>query len=109
LYGWTDINLFGFFTALAAVLCFIGGSLRMLYAAIFEEGAPARSFAPMPYASPPSFPAPIAPARVSALPPPAANPATGWRQRPHTAEILQPPSVTDGTTRLLEKSDSEGE
>src|SRR5882724_9638133 len=27
LYGWTDINLFGFLTALAAVLLFIGGPL----------------------------------------------------------------------------------
>ena len=26
--------------ALAAIICFIGGPLRMLYAAVFEEGAP---------------------------------------------------------------------
>ena len=56
LYGWTDINLFGFFAALAAVLCFIGGPLRMLFAALFEEGAPTRQFiAPSSYA-PPAIP-----------------------------------------------------
>jgi hypothetical protein len=108
LYGWTDFNPFGFFAALTAVLCFIGGPLRMLFAALFEEGAPTRPFVvPSSYA-PPAIPPPPA-ARVSALPPPAANPTTGWRQRPHTAEILQPPSVTDGTTRTLEKPKPEGD
>jgi hypothetical protein len=106
LYGWTDINLFGFFAALAAVLCFIGGPLRMLFAALFEEGAPTRQFiAPSSYAPPAMSPAPSA--RVSALPPAAVNPASQWRPRPQTAEILQPPSVTDHTTRLLDKSDSD--
>lgn len=106
LYGWTDINLFGFFTALAAVLCFIGGPLRMLFAALFEEGAPTRqyvvpsSYAPLPIPPPP-------PARVSALPSATVNPANQWRPRPQTAEIFQPPSVTDHTTRLLDKSDPE--
>ncbi len=106
LYGWTDINLFGFFAALAAVLCFIGGPLRMLFAALFEEGAPTRPFmAPSSYA-PPAIPPPPA-ARVSALPPASVNPASQWRPRPQTAELLQPPSVTDHTTRLLDKSDSD--
>jgi uncharacterized membrane protein YvbJ len=27
-------------TALAAIICFVGGPLRMFYAAVFEEGAP---------------------------------------------------------------------
>ncbi len=103
LYGWTDINLFGFSTALAAVLCFIGGLLRMLFAALFEEGAPIRQFMVPPSYAPAAIPPPLA--RVSALPPAAANPTTGWRPRPQTAEIFQPPSVTDHTTRLLDKSD----
>ena len=108
LYGWTDINLFGFFTALAAVLCFIGGPLRMLFAALFEEGAPMRQFVvPSSYA-PPAMP-PLPAARVSALPPASVSPASQWRPRPQTAEILQPPSVTDHTTRLLDKSEPEGE
>ncbi len=98
-------NMFEFFTILSALLCFTGGPLRMLFAAIFEEGAPTRQFvAPASYA-PPAIPPP--PTRVSALPPAAANSAGQWRPRPQTAEILQPPSVTDHTTRLLDKSDSD--
>ena len=106
LYGWTDINVFGFCAALSAVLFFIGGPLRMLYAALFEEGAQPRQFvAPTSYA-PPAIPPP---ARLSALPPASANPASSWTPRPQTAEIYQPPSVTDHTTRLLEKTDPESE
>lgn len=96
--------MFEFFAALSAILCFVGGPLRMLFAAIFEEGAPTRHFvAPSSYAQPAIPPPPAA--RVSALPPASVNPASQWRPRPQTAEILQPPSVTDHTTRLLEKSD----
>ena len=99
-------NVFAFFAALTAIICFLGGPLRMLFAAIFEEGAPVPRFvAPSSYApqmiSPP-------PARVSALPPAAVNPTASWR-RPETAEIMQPPSVTDHTTKLLQKSESEAE
>ena len=108
LYGWTDINLFGFFTALAAVLCFIGGPLRMLFAALFEEGAPTRQFVTPSSYAPPSIPS-LPAARVSALPPASVSPASQWRPRPQTAEILQPPSVTDHTTRLLDKSDSDAD
>jgi hypothetical protein len=108
LYGWTDINLFGFFASLAAVLFFIGGPLRMLFAALFEEGAPTRQFTASSSYAPPAIPPPPA-ARVSALPPLSVSPASQWRPRPQTAEILQPPSVTDHTTRLLEKSEPEGE
>ncbi|HVS80345.1 MAG TPA: hypothetical protein VHE60_01255 [Pyrinomonadaceae bacterium] len=97
--------MFEFFLILAAILCFAGGPLRMLFAALFEEGAQAYQYMrPQSYA-PPAIPAP---ARLSALPPPAAN-QTNWAARPQTAEILQPPSVTDSTTRLLEKPEPEGE
>src|SRR5438552_3910329 len=96
--------MFEFFAALSAILCFVGGPLRMLFAAIYEEGAPTRQFtAPSSY-GPPAIPNSPS-ARVSALPPASANPASQWRPRPQTAEILQPPSVTDHTTRLLDKSD----
>jgi hypothetical protein len=109
LYSWTDFNPFGFFAVLTAVLCFIGGPLRMLFAALFEEGAQTYPYLrPQSYA-PPAIPAPQPAASVSALPPAAVNPASQWRPRPQTAEILQPSSVTDHTTRLLEKSDPEGE
>jgi hypothetical protein len=94
---------FEFFAAAAAILCFVGGPLRMLFAALFEEGAQPRSYVipPSAYVQP-AIPPPV---RVTALPQATATPTSGWR-RPQTAEIVQPPSVvTDHTTRLLEKSD----
>jgi hypothetical protein len=98
---------FEFFAAAAAVLCFMGGPLRILFAALFEEGAP-----PRPYPTPSTYAQPaIAPPPVRLPMPPQSNPTqtAGWR-RPQTAEILQPPSVvTDHTTRLLEKSEPEAD
>ena len=98
-------DVFGFFAAITAVICFLGGPLRMLFAAIFEEAAK-----PQPYAAPSYMPPTVtAPgARVSALPPAPVS-TQPWRQRPQTGEIVAPPSVTDHTTKLLEKSDSEKE
>ena len=90
---------------IAAIVCFLGGPLRMLYAAVFEEGAPNPFSAPRPYmaaqARPPQF-NPRGP--QSALPPPPAQPV-GWRSRPITAELTNPPSVTENTTRLLDKEE----
>jgi hypothetical protein len=93
-------NFFAFWAALTAIICFVGGPLRMLFAALFEQGAPKYQFPMAPTYNVPSIP----PAnRAPALPPPSVNPASQWRQRPQTAEIMQPPSVTDSTTRLLDK------
>jgi len=90
--------------ALAAIICFIGGPLRMLYAGVFEEGAPNRLRhygAPAPMHVPQQFgPHGQAPA----LPPPPVRTPSSWR-RPNTAELANPPSVTENTTRLLEKED----
>ena len=95
---------FEFFAAAAAILCFVGGPLRMLFAALFEEGTPPRQFVMPSSYGPPAINPPTV--RVTALPQPTATPTAGWRARPQTAEILQPPSVvTDHTTRLLEKSE----
>ena len=90
---------------LAAIICFIGGPVRMLYAALFEEGAPnpMRHYPqPVPmHVAPPQFgPHGQAPA----LPPQPARPPS-WRTRPNTAELVNPPSVTENTTRLLDKED----
>jgi len=95
-------NVFAFFAAITAIICFVGGPLRMLFAAIFEEGAPPNQFTPqLNYKIPPQA---IPQARVSALPPmPVANPASQWRQRPQTAELNHPGSVTDSTTQLLDR------
>jgi len=95
-------DVFGFFAALTAVICFIGGLLRILFAAIFEEGAKPRPYLSAPSYMPPAVPP--APARVAALPPLAVN-TQPWRQRPVTAEIVPPTSVPDHTTKLLEKSE----
>jgi hypothetical protein len=90
--------------ALAAIICFVGGPLRMLYAAVFEEGAPPR---PRLYGPPVQMHAQqhLAPhGQAPALPPPPARQHGSWR-RPNTAELASPPSVTENTTRLLEKED----
>lgn len=96
--------------ALAAIICFLGGPLRMLYAALFEEGAPrpvlqgARPYVSAPVSNPQFGP----PMRNQALPPPPAQSASGWRSRPITAELANRPSVTENTTRLLDKDDPAG-
>jgi len=88
--------------ALAAIICFVGGPFRMLYAALFEEGAPKR---PMMYGPPPVGPPQFAPPRqATALPPPPVHTPPSWR-RPNTGELADPPSVTENTTRLLDKED----
>jgi len=91
---------------LAALVCFIGGPLRMLYAALFEEGAPkpVRQYGPpqMPMHVPQQF---VPQGQHNALPPPPARSQGSWRSRPNTAELVNPPSVTENTTRLLEKEE----
>lgn len=86
---------------LAAIICFVGGPFRMLYAGLFEEGAPRRfpTYGP-PVAAPQFGP----PRQHTALPPPPARGPSAWR-KPNTAELANPPSVTENTTRLLDKED----
>jgi hypothetical protein len=91
---------------ISAILFFVGGLMRILYAAIFEEGAPqynATQPAALPYAPPAVAPQLNAGARGTALPPAQSIPVSTWRQRPNTAEIVSPPSVTEHTTRLLDE------
>jgi hypothetical protein len=98
-------DVFGFFAAITAIICFLGGPLRMLFAAIFEEAAKPKSYMPAVSYIPPAMPPPPQ-ARVSALPPPSVS-TQPWRARPDTAEIMPPTSVPDHTTKLLEKNESE--
>lgn len=98
---------FQMLAALFALICFVGGPLRMLYAALFEQGAPRLATTmqqpPNAYvARTLSAPQP-APGRVNVLPPANVNPAGGWR-RPNTSELVGRPSVTENTTRLLDKN-----
>lgn len=103
--SFTNATFIEILAALAAIICFIGGPLRMLYAAVFEEGAP-RPLRPY---GPPT-PMPVHPQQFGppqqrpALTPPPARAQGGWR-RPNTAELANPPSVTENTTRLLDKED----
>src|SRR5205814_7695063 len=74
--------------ALAAIICFVGGPFRMLYAALFEEGAPRRL--PV-YGPPPPVGVPqqqqFGPRQnAAALPPPSVRTPSAWR-RPTTAEL----------------------
>jgi hypothetical protein len=89
---------------LAAVVCFVGGILRMLYALLMQDARPPANGDTGGYYPAPGAPLFDRPPHHAALPSPA-NPAGGWRPRPTTAEIYQPPSVTESTTRLLDKDE----
>lgn len=82
---------------ITALLLFLGGLLRILFALLLEEGAVQQAAVIETY-SPPSE---LSNQRENALPPESAIPAQSWR-RPDTAKILPRPSVTENTTRLLE-------
>jgi hypothetical protein len=91
------------FVPFTAVFCFVGGLLRILYAAIMEDANPPIDTDQIAgYAT--GVPQLDPHARSTALPP-AANNVPSWRSRPITAEIYQPPSVTENTTRLLDKDE----
>ena len=94
IFGWE-----GLIIPLAALITFVGGLLRIIYAKLYEDDTPElESDAP---------PAPAhlsARARVSALPPQRSVPASDFApRRVNTAELVPPPSVTENTTRLLDE------
>lgn len=104
-------EIFGFtenIVALAAIIFFLGGILRMIYALIFESGNPAEKTLeenvmhtaqkllnkkPNAAELPPSQSVPAS----GYIPPVAGN----WRD----TNDLTPTSVTDGTTKLLQKEE----
>jgi hypothetical protein len=106
LANFSDSRFFEILAILAALICFIGGPMRMLFAALFEEGAPkpmrAQYGPPIPMHVPQQF---GSHGQAPALPPPPVRAPSSWRRRPNTAELVNPPSVTENTTRLLEKED----
>jgi hypothetical protein len=98
------LELHGAIVGITAVTCFLGGLLRIFYALLMEDAV-----APM-NAPAPGHTEHIDPQfgrRTSnpALPPASVNPGASWRPRPNTAELYQPPSVTENTTRLLDKDE----
>ena len=88
--------------SLLGMIVFIGGFFRLLYALLFEDGPYRRQLQRQPaYVRQQQFAPQQAP---SALPPPQSQPAHPYvPPRPDTAEIAYRPSVTEGTTRLLER------
>lgn len=93
------------FVPATAILFFVGGLLRILYALMMEDAYPTAGVNQAAGYAPTGLPQLDTSARHVALPPAAANPAAGWRPRTNTAEIYQPPSITENTTRLLDKDD----
>jgi hypothetical protein len=100
------------FMALGALGALIA-ILRIIFAVFFEEGVPqATRFIPQPPPQP--YTPPIAsrlhaPAQES-LPPAHGVPVNDYRQpQVDTAQIMHPPSVTDHTTRLLDKQSDPSE
>jgi hypothetical protein len=90
---------------LSAIVCVVGGFIRIAYALMFEDAGP-RALHGASIPSTPLAQAQLnAPTRDQALPPAQSTPVTDWRRPQETAEIIQPPSVTENTTRLLESKD----
>jgi hypothetical protein len=89
---------------IAGLVVVLAGFLRLIYAALFEDG-PYRKQAQLthtyaPPAAPPTF---HAPARAAALPPAQSAPAQTYAPpRPNTSEISYRPSVTEHETQLLD-------
>ena len=88
------------------VLVMMLAVMRLIYAAFFEDAAPRapQLAAPPPQAFTPPFASRLHASAQESLPPAQGVPANDYRQpQVHTAEIMHPPSVTDHTTRLLDK------
>lgn len=90
--------------ALLGVLCFLAGLLRLIYAALFEDGPFRRQAIPhIPTYAPPGAPPLGAPSRSAELPPARSVTAHGYVPPRHdTAEISFRPSVTEHETQLLD-------
>ena len=109
------VSLLGFppqVVAIAAVFCPIGGLLRVLYALFLESNVRPTGEAAQPaYVPPPAIPNYLGtPAHNATLPPAQSAPVPVPRpQRFNTGELTAPPraSVTDHTTRLLDKQPDE--
>jgi hypothetical protein len=95
-------SLLDILVPLAAIIFFLGGLIRMLFAALFEEGAPRPQHIVPAYAP---FPAQVGTGAPAALPPAQHRPEPAWRPRSNTSEVRQPSSVTENTTRLLDKDE----
>lgn len=88
--------------ALSALLFFLGGFVRILYAIFFEKAASGKKI-PAP-AHDASAELNAMSARTAALPPAQSIPVSNFTpRRANTAELVPPTSVTENTTRLLDE------
>jgi hypothetical protein len=101
------LELPGEVAGVTAIVCFVGGLLRILYALLFEENYVAEPAPVQPYVPPASLPNYLGtPERGAALPPATSAPAEAYRRpRYDTGELTARPksSVTDHTTQLLNR------
>jgi len=92
--------------ALVGVIVIMAGFFRLLYALFFEDGPYRRQLQRQPTYVPQQQFAP--PREASALPPAQGVPARGYvPPRADTADLAYRPSVTEGTTRLLDNERDE--
>ena len=85
----------------------MAGLMRILYAVIFQEGAPRnkKQDSSPPYLAPITTDQLATASRGSALPPAQSVPVAAFNsRRADTAEMVNPPSVTEHTTKLLNES-----
>lgn len=87
-------------------IVFLAGLFRLLYALLFEDGPYRTQFRRQQAHAPQAQFAP--PREFSALPPPQAVPARDYvPPRADTADMAYRPSITEGTTRLLDRERDE--
>lgn len=102
-------ELFGTRGEVLPVTLIMLGLMRLLYAAIFQESeASLKKRQAQPLYAAPTTPQQMnaGAARGAALPPSQSVPVNSYTQRRvETAKIVQPPSVTENTTKLLEHRD----
>lgn len=101
------LNIEPFLVGIAVIVCFVGGLLRMVYALMFEEAAPAGASSDK-FLDAAQHHLKRA-AGMQALPPQQSFPVTDYNA-PKTGNWrdtndLQPASVVEGTTKLLEKDE----
>jgi hypothetical protein len=86
----------------------MAGLMRILYAVIFQEGAPRKEqpqFNTLPDVAPSTLDQLDTPTRGTALPPAQSVPVTAFNaRRVDTRGTVNPPSVTEHTTKLLNES-----
>jgi hypothetical protein len=89
---------------LSALLTFVGGLLRIIYARLYEDDTPGIKQDSPAYVPPLSTAQLNTGVRGSALPPPQSIPVPTFApRRANTAELVPPPSITENTTRLLDE------